>query len=205
MCSNRSSGRKKEAVKTANQSQIAPNPNRAQSDVKIDHCSRCPNEETSANCCVALLLLAPAGCRRCGHSHGTTPSASSSESSSSLMVVGTVPKKRAVCINYGIVQGREKQHACEHGINLSGHLLCSDHRRHRFHCCESGVARFPRVNSPAAPAFPPAFGPHIAIPIRPTHRRQLFVNAANAASRVDSSRLLVTFVAVAGTYELTNN
>jgi hypothetical protein len=27
------------------------------------------------------------------------------------MVVGTLPKKRAVCINYGIVQGREKQHA----------------------------------------------------------------------------------------------
>jgi hypothetical protein len=61
------------------------------------------------------------------------------------------------------------------------------------------------VNSPPAPAFPRAFGPHIAIPIRPTHLRQLFVNAANAASRVDSSGLLVTFVAVAGTYELTNN
>ena len=27
------------------------------------------------------------------------------------MVVGTLPKKRAVCINYGIVPGREKQHA----------------------------------------------------------------------------------------------
>jgi hypothetical protein len=27
------------------------------------------------------------------------------------MVVGTLPKKRAVCINYGVVQGRQKQHA----------------------------------------------------------------------------------------------
>jgi hypothetical protein len=28
-----------------------------------------------------------------------------------VIVVGTLPKKRAVCINYGIVPGREKQHA----------------------------------------------------------------------------------------------
>jgi hypothetical protein len=41
----------------------------------------------------------------------TTPSASSSEPSSFLMVVGTLPKKRAVCINYGVVQDRERQHA----------------------------------------------------------------------------------------------
>ena len=40
----------------------------------------------------------------------TTPSPSSSESSSFLMIMGTLPKKRAVCMNYGIVQGREKQH-----------------------------------------------------------------------------------------------
>jgi len=41
----------------------------------------------------------------------TTPTASSSESLSFLMVVATLPKKRAVCINYGVVQDRERQHA----------------------------------------------------------------------------------------------
>jgi hypothetical protein len=41
----------------------------------------------------------------------TTPSASSSDSSFVPDGHGDAAKKRAVCINYSVVQGRQKQHA----------------------------------------------------------------------------------------------
>jgi hypothetical protein len=57
----------------------------------------------------------------------------------------------------------------EHGINLPGHLLCDDHRRHRFHCSESGAARPPRVTFHQSPPSRLYLVLILAIPIRPTH------------------------------------
>jgi hypothetical protein len=52
--------------------------------------------------------------------------------------------------------------------NLPGHLLYGDHRRHRFYCRQSDVARPARVNSPPAPAFLPL--QHIKTMVSPLTR-----------------------------------
>ena len=86
-----------------NASCFSPTSERAGHLSESDRAARCPTGKKPAAGSRILAQQPQARRRFCR--------LTSRPASSSLMVVGTLPKKRAVCINYGIVPGREKQHA----------------------------------------------------------------------------------------------